>query len=74
MPTPADNSYPDISPLLIRNEGVTALLLNLEDHKASGPDEISTILLKRLQVATEISLVLTMIFQASLHQSIIPTD
>ena len=72
MPTLADNSYPDISPLLINNEGVTALLLNLKDHKASGPDEIPTTLLKRL--AIEISPVLTMIFQASLHQSVIPID
>ena len=72
MPTLADNSYPDISPLLITNEGVTALLLNLKGHKASGPDEIPTTLLKRL--AIEISPVLAMIFQASLHQSVIPID
>ena len=72
MPTLADDSYPDISPLLINNEGVTALLLNLKDHKASGPDEIPPTLLKRL--AMEISPVLTMIFQASLHQSVIPID
>ena len=73
MPTLADSSYPNISPLLINNEGVTALLLNLKDHKASGPDEISTTLLKRL--AKEISPVFTMIFQASLHQSsVIPID
>ena len=72
MPILADNSYPDIPPLLINNEGVTALLLNLKDHKAGGPDEIPITLLKRL--AIEISPVLAMIFQASLHQSVIPID
>ena len=72
MPTLADNSYPNISPLLINNEGVTALLLDLKDHKASGPDKIPTTLLKRF--AIEISPVLAMIFQASLHQSVIPID
>ena len=69
MPILADNSYPDISPLLINNEGVTALLLNLKDHKAGGP---AITLLKRL--AIEISPVLAMIFQTSLHQSVIPID
>ena len=39
---------------------------NLNNHKPSGPDEIPTTLLKKL--ATVIPSVLTMIFQASLHQ------
>ena len=70
MPTLDDNSFPNISPIFIHNEGVAGLLSNLEDHKASGPDEIPTTLLKRL--ATVISPILTMIFQASLHQCLIP--
>ena len=72
MPILDGSSFPDISPLLIHNEGVVNLLSKLEDHKASGPDEIPTILLKRL--ATIISPILTLIFQASLHQCLIPTD
>ena len=40
------NSFPDISPLFIHDEGVANLLSNLDDHKASGPDEIPTTLLK----------------------------
>ena len=58
--------------IFIHNEGVAGLLSNLEDHKASGQDEIPTTLLKRL--ATVISPILTMIFQASLHQCLIPMD
>ena len=45
MPTLDSNSFPDISPLLIHDEGVANLLSSLDDHKASGPDEIPTILL-----------------------------
>lgn len=68
MPTLDSNSFPDISPLLIHDEGVASL----DDHKASGPDEIPTTLFKKL--ATMISPVLTRIFQASLHQCLIPVD
>ena len=72
MPTLDGNLFPDISPLLIHDEGVANLLSSLDDHKASGPDEIPTTLLKKL--ATVISPVLTRIFQASLHQCLIPMD
>ena len=72
MPTLDGNSFPDISPLLIHDEGVANLLSSLDDHKASGPDEIPTTLLKKL--ATVISPALTRIFQASLHQCLIPMD
>ena len=46
MPTLDSNSFPDISPLLIHDEGVANLLSSLDDHKASGPDEIPTTLVK----------------------------
>ena len=72
MPNLDDNPFPNISPIFIHNEDVAGLLSNLEDHKASGPDEIPTTLLKRL--ATVISPILTMIFQASFHQCLIPMD
>ena len=72
MPTLDGNSFPDISPLLIHDEGVANLLSSFDDHKVSGPDEIPTTLLKKL--ATVISPVLTRIFQASLHQCLIPMD
>jgi len=57
---------------MITIEGVTALLSNLEVHEASGPDEIPAILLKNL--ASTLAPPLTIIFQVSLCQSIIPVE
>ena len=45
IPTMDGSSFPDISPFFIHDEGVANLLSNLDDHKASGPDEIPTTLL-----------------------------
>jgi hypothetical protein len=45
-------------------EGIAKLLLNLNPNKAAGPDEIKPRVLKEL--ATEIALILTIIFQISL--------
>ena len=68
-----DHNTPSISPVVIRNEGVINLLSSLKEHKAKGPDEIPTILLKRL--SREISPALTQqIFRASLHQCKVPTE
>ena len=55
--------YPDIPPI-ITIEGATALLSNLEVHKASGLDEIPATLIKNL--APTLAPPLTIIFQASL--------
>jgi len=55
--------FPNISPLTIHNEGVNNLLSNLKEHKAEGPDEIPTVLLKRLSI--EIS---PQILQAPFYQ------
>ena len=56
--------FPDISPIGITNDGVSALLSNLKVHKASGPDGIPASLLKNL--AKTLAPPLTMIFRASL--------
>ena len=70
---PLDGSpFPDILPIDITIEGVTTLLSNLEVHKSSGPDEIPATLLKHL--ASVIAPALTLIFQASLCQSLIPIE
>lgn len=66
------SSFPDILPIDITVEGVSTLLSNLEVHKACGPDEIPTALLKNL--APIIAPALTIIFQASLCQSLIPAE
>ena len=62
IPTLDYNNFPSISAIIIHNEVVIS---NLKEQKAKGPDEIPTILLKRL--STTVSPVLTLIFQASLH-------
>ena len=58
------SNFPNISPMVIHNEGIIKLITNLKEHKAKGPDEIPTILLKRL--STTVSPALTLIFQASI--------
>ena len=75
IPTLSNNSpwpYPDMPNINISVEGITKLLSNLNPHKASGPDELPTRLLK--EMAHQLTLLLTLIFQASLHQGLIPTD
>jgi len=48
-------------------EGVAKLLVDLQSHKAHGPDEIPPCLLKE-------TIWLTLIFRASLHQQQLPRD
>ena len=72
IPTLDYANFPNISPVIIHNEGIIKLLSNLNEHKAKGPDEIPTMILKKLSVP--ISPALTLIFQASLHQCKIPTE
>jgi len=62
----------EITNLTISIEGVKQLLTNLKLHKASGPDQISNRLLKMM--ADEIAPSLTLIFQASLEQGVLPYD
>ena len=56
----------------VNKEGVQKLLHGLNLHKAEGHDHIPTGLLK--EFATELSPVMTLIFQASLQQGEIPAD
>ena len=44
----------------------------LDTHKSAGPDNIPTRLLKEL--STELAPILTVMFQASLHQCCVPTE
>jgi len=52
--------------------GINKLLKNLHSHKATGPDGIPSHLLKI--TADEVSGVLRLIFQASIHQGLVPKD
>ena len=74
IPTLDYTNFPNISPVIIHNEGFINLLSDLKEHKAKGPDEIPTISLKRLSTSVSPALILILIFQASLHQCKIPTE
>ena len=71
-PTLEESPVLDITPILVGRQGVKSLLDNLNPHKATGPDNIPTSLLK--QLSPELAPVLTMIFQASLQQCHLPAD
>ena len=66
------SSSPGIASLNITTQGVAKLLKDLDIHKATGPDNISTHLLKELNL--ELAPGLALIFQASLHQCRLPLD
>ena len=70
MPPLRESSTPDITPISIDPHGVKHLLDGLDIHKSAGPDNIPTWLLKELN--TELAPILTVIFQASLHQCCVP--
>ena len=64
--------YPDVQAFDVHNIGVQKLLQNLNPHKASGPDNIPSRLLK--ETAAEIALASTLLFQSSLQQGEVPED
>ena len=64
------NPLPEIPPIQIHSDGVSHLLHNLKHHKAAGPDNLPSYFLK--EVANEISPALSMLFQASLSQRVLP--
>ena len=59
---------PDIISLNFDTRGVLTLLQNLQANKASGPDQIPARLLK--EFSEELAPSLTLLFQASIHQSL----
>ena len=61
-----------MSDFYITPEGVFKLLKNLNPHKACGPDNIKPIVLKEL--ADVLTPIVTLIFQDSLKQGVVPTD
>jgi hypothetical protein len=54
----------------VTNNGVEKLLKNIDTSKATGPDEISTIILK--EFAPELSPLLTNIFSKSIQEGEVP--
>lgn len=64
------SSVPDMPTISTRQKGIRKLLLRLNLHKAKGPDELPTRLLK--EMVNEI--IPALVFQASLQQGKTPTD
>lgn len=58
--------------ITVTENGVYKLLRNLNIHKASGPDEIPTPLIK--EQAENLAPVFTTFFQASITQGKLPSD
>ena len=72
LPTLEESTIPDITPISIDSHEVKCLLDNLDIHKSAGPDNIPSHLLKEL--STELAPILTVIFQAFLHQCCLPNE
>ena len=63
---------PDMHHFSVTVQGVKKLLLDLDTHKAAGPDNIPTRYLK--DCADELAPAITLIYQASLQQGEVPSD
>ncbi len=72
IPFKGTSPYLDLLHIAITGNGVTKLLRQLSPHKASGPDSITTRLLK--EIAHQISPALTILYQASINQETLPAD
>jgi len=72
MPDKGPSPHPIMESIDITTEGIASLLQNLDVHKVSGPDEISTRFLK--ETAEVIAHVLKLIFERSLGTSYVPYD
>ena len=72
IPNLGTRKTPDAPNIIVGKEGVLKLLLNLNPHKATGPDQLSTRFLK--EMATSITPSLTLIFQTSLERGKVPDD
>jgi hypothetical protein len=72
IPNLGTSKTPDAPNIIAGKEGVLKLLLNLNPHKATGPDQLSTRFLR--EMATSITPSLTLIFQTSLERGTVPDD
>ena len=58
--------------ITINKNGLFKLLVNIKEHKATGPDDIPGKILKML--ACEILDIYHLLFQTSINQGLIPKD
>ena len=71
IPDKGSSPYPSIADFRITSEGVNKVLSNCNPHKSPGPDAIHPYALKA--IATEVTPILTHIFQTSLESGTVPT-
>ena len=64
--------YPNMKPITVTRKGVLKLLLEINEHKATGPDQIPGKILKLC--ANELVDIYVTLFQASIDQGIVPND
>ena len=72
QPEMAQSPYPDLPSIETDITEVAGLLKQIDPYKAAGPDGIPSRLLK--EIASELSPILTLLFNASLQQGNIPDD
>ena len=72
LPDKGPSPHPQMENINITTPGIQTLLQNLNIHKASGPDRISTILLKETAEVT--APILKLIFERSLNTGDVPYD
>jgi len=72
IPNKGSSPHPIMGSIEVTTAGIVSLLHNLDAHKASGPDEISTRFLKETAAVT--APVLRIIFEKSLETGNIPYD
>ena len=70
--TTDDPPHNELHTIHIAKQGVLKLLLNINENKATGPDDIPGKLLKIC--AHELHEIFTILFQTSLNQGIVPDD
>ena len=72
LPDMGDSPHPTVPDFTVDQEGVRKLLVNIKSHTASGPDNLPAYLLK--EAANELTPILCLLFNATLHQGKIPHD
>jgi hypothetical protein len=71
IPNLGTSKTPDAPNIIIGKEGVLILRFNLNPHKATGPNQLSTRFLREVATVTPS---LTLIFQTSLERGTVPND
>ena len=72
IPSKGESTYPILNSINVTESGVLSMLQKLNPRKASGPDEISPMILKNL--ASQLSKPLAILFQHSIRTGSVPAQ